>query len=172
MHDTSLSPERHRDLQSRGREVWSRRVVLTAIFLVLVAALLNVFGQRAQDTRAAGSRATMSVRAPTHVRGGLLYQARFTIHARAAISDARLILGSGWFDGLTINSLNPTPTDELNRDGRVVLVYGRLAAGQQLRVWLQYQVNPTNVGRQAQTAELDDGATPLARLRQDLTVYP
>ena len=41
-----------------------------------------------------------------------------------------------------------------------------------LVVFLQYQVNPTNIGRRSQDVELYDGETLLAAVDRTLTVYP
>ena len=56
------------------------------------------------------------------------------------------------------------------------LVYGlremHRRAGRKLVVYLQYQVNPTNVGRRSQDVELHDGETLLAEADRTLTVFP
>jgi hypothetical protein len=41
-----------------------------------------------------------------------------------------------------------------------------------LRVWLQFEVNPTNVGRRSLALELDDAETPVARIERDIRVLP
>jgi hypothetical protein len=61
---------------------------------------------------------------------------------------------------------------ESTRDGRVVLSYDALEAGDLLQVWFQFEVNPTNVGRRSYAVELDDSERPLARLSPDITVWP
>ena len=37
---------------------------------------------------------------------------------------------------------------------------------------MQLQVNPTNLGRRAQNVELDDGTTPLLRIKRTVTIFP
>ena len=54
--------------------------------------------------------------------------------------------GTGWLEGLTINSTEPQPSNEVTRDGRIVLGFDSLNAGERLTFWIQYQVNPTTVG--------------------------
>ena len=44
------------------------------------------------------------------------------------------MLDDGWLEGMQISSIEPQPTSESSRDGRVVLSYGRLRAGQRLVV--------------------------------------
>jgi hypothetical protein len=49
---------------------------------------------------------------------------------------------------------------------------GHLAAGRKLVLWLQFQVNPTNVGRRSQGVELYDDTTLLAKAERTVTVFP
>jgi hypothetical protein len=51
----------------------------------VIAALLNVFGQRAEDSTASGPAATLELNAPSQARGGLIFQARFEIRAAREI---------------------------------------------------------------------------------------
>jgi hypothetical protein len=37
---------------------------------------------------------------------------------------------------------------------------------------MQLQVNPTNVGHRSQNVELDDGTTPLLRIKRNVTIFP
>ena len=80
------------------------------------------------------------------MRGGLFFQSRIEIRALAAIEHPRLVLDEGWVEGMQVNSIEPAAESETSRDGRVVLSYGALEPGDVLRVWLQFQVEPTNVG--------------------------
>lgn len=167
-----LEPARHRDAAGRGHEPWARRLVLALLLAVMALGLAGVFGQRAVTTRAAGPGADLEVTGPTRVRGGLLVQQRITARAREAIARPRLVLASGWLDGLQVNTLEPAPVAEASRGGRLVLSYPRLDAGATLTVYIQHQVDPTHVGRTDQGVELDDGAVRLAAVRRTLTTFP
>ena len=57
------------------------------------------------------------------------------------------MLADGWVEGMQVNSIEPAAESETSRDGRVVLSYGDLEAGDVLRIWLQFEVDPTNVGQ-------------------------
>jgi hypothetical protein len=72
---------RDRDLRGRDKGLWIRRALLTLIALVPLLALFNVFGQRPTTAKATAPAATLSVYAPTKLRGGLLWEARFHITA-------------------------------------------------------------------------------------------
>jgi hypothetical protein len=152
--------------------LWARRATLTVLGAVVVAALLNRFGQRPVERTAHAPAAAMTLTAPSDVRGGLLFQSRLDIRAVRAMQHPRIVLDPGWTEGMQVNSIEPQPTSEATRDGRVVLSYDTLQAGDVLRVWLQFQVNPTNVGHRSYAVELDDAERPVARLSPTLRSWP
>jgi hypothetical protein len=138
----------------------------------VIAALLNAFGQRATTSSASGPAASLRLNAPERVRGGVLFQARFDVQAFRKIRQPLIILDPGWLDGLTQNTSEPQATQERSENGRTVLQYDTLPAGRKLSVWLQYQVNPTHVGKTAQGVELRDGSTRLVHLDHSLVSFP
>jgi hypothetical protein len=73
---------------------------------------------------------------------------------------------------MQLTSVEPAPVGEASRDGRVVLSYDALKQGDLLRVWFQFEVNPTNVGSRSYAVELDDAERPVARLSPSITVLP
>lgn len=167
-----LTLSRHRDLVGRERRPWARRVLLSLLAVLLVAGLLNVFGQRPGTGRASGPVASLEVHAPTNVRGGLYYQARIRIRAHREIENATVVLDQGWLEGMTLNTVEPAPVGEASRNGRIALELGHIPAGAQYVLFLQLQVNPTNTGRRSQDVELDDGETPLLTVHRTVTVWP
>jgi len=82
------------------------------------------------------------------------------------------VFDEGWLEGMQVNSIEPAAGDEESRDGKLVLSYTTLEAGDVLKVWMQFQVNPTNVGRRSYGLVLDDDMTPVARVSRELTVLP
>jgi hypothetical protein len=106
------------------------------------------------------------------VRGGLFFQGRFTVEARAHVESAVLVLAPGWLESMHVNTIEPAPTEEASRDGRLALSFGPLGAGDRLVVYMQFQVNPTNVGRRSADVELYDGDVLLARVGRTITVFP
>jgi hypothetical protein len=163
---------RHRDLIGRRWQVWVRRGLLGLVLLVALLALLDVFGQRPSTTSAAAAAATLRVDSPGSVRGGLLYQVRFTIETHQDLKNATLVLDTGWFDGLTVNTIEPGPVNEASRDGKLALELGHLPSGAKHVLFIDYQVNPTTVGTRTQTVALDDGETPILSIDHDLTIFP
>lgn len=167
-----LTLEHHRDFAGRERWPWSRRVLLGLLGCVLLAGLLDVFGQHPSTTTLTAPEASFEIQAPNHLRGGLLYQMRFTIDARQELRDARLVLGRGWIDGITINTIEPGPVGEASRNGDLALDLGHVPAGQRHVLWVQGQVNPTTVAHRRATTELYDGERRLATHTTTVTIYP
>ena len=103
-----LCPEgRARPRRATGRQ--GQEDLLSAIVVVLGLALFNLFGQRPATTTAEADAATLEVYSPERVRGGLFFEARFTIEARREVEEATLVLDSGWAEGITINTVEPSP---------------------------------------------------------------
>jgi hypothetical protein len=163
---------RHRDLVGREHHIWIRRTLLTLLALFLVAALANLFGQRPTTAKATTSTATIAVYAPARLRSGLYYEARFHIFARQEIKNAVLVLGSGWIEGITLNTIEPSPVGEASDNGRLELTLGHIPARQSYLLFVQSQVNPTTVSRRSQDAWLYDGKTLLAKLDRKVTIFP
>ena len=92
--------------------------------------------------------------------------------ADAQLDRAELVLARGWIHDLTINTMAPSPASETSQDGKLALDLGPIAAGQTYVLFIDYQVNPTNVGRQDQTVTLYDGNRSLVTLHRTLTVFP
>lgn len=139
---------------------------------VCAAALLNVFGQRQDTSRAAGAGAAMEVRAPHALRSGDLYQVRLTVTTTAGIDSPKILLGPGFLDGFTINAVTPDPSSQVSRDGRAVLAYERLDIGRTMDVFIEGQVNAGTAGRRAWGIDLDDGTRHLAGFHRTITVFP
>jgi hypothetical protein len=164
--------KRNRDLEGMERKPWARRILLLVLIAPVVAGLANAFGQEHVVSEAAGPTATLSVDAPDRLRGGLLDQARFRISAKAEIEHATLLLDEGWVEQIQINTIEPAPLGEAFRNGRLALDFGHVPAGDRLDVYIQFQVNPTNVGSRSQGVELADGDRVLAAADREVTVFP
>jgi hypothetical protein len=166
-----LTLARNRDRAGR-REVVVRRVGLAMLGCVLIAGLVDVFGQGVRESTAVGADAVLEVSAPDRVRGGLYYQARFRVRALRDVRAATLVLDRGWLDGLTINTIEPSPVGEASRDGRLALDLGHVPAGGTFDLYVQIQVNPTTVGRRSQRVRLLDGERLLASVSRSVTIFP
>jgi hypothetical protein len=167
-----ITLEHHRDLEGRERRPVVRLTLLFALGLFLLLGLLNVFGQRPQTDVVESDVARLELYSPKRLRSGLYYESRFHIDAHQEIESATLVLDPGWLEGMTLNTLEPSPIGQASRDGRIALDLGRIPAGQKHLFFLQFQVNPTNVGHRAADVELHDGERPLLHLDRTVTVFP
>lgn len=167
-----LTLNRNRDLEGRGHKPWIRRGLLAALVAVVVAGLFNVFGQHPERSSTATDRAQLELYSPDVVRGGLMYEARFTIYALTELKDARLVLDRGWSEGMTANTIEPSPVGEASDNGRLSLDLGHIPAGEHYILYMQLQVNPTNVGRYDQDVALFDGEQHLLTQQHRIRVMP
>jgi hypothetical protein len=168
----ALTLSRHRDLEGREKRPHVRWVFLAVIAIFLLLGLGNAFGQRPQVDTASADGVELEVYSPSRVRSGLYFMSRFTITTTREIARATLVLDPGWLEGMTLNTLEPAPVGEANRDGKLALDLGRVRAGSKHVFFLHFQVNPTNIGRRSQDVELHDDTTPLLHLDRTVTVYP
>jgi hypothetical protein len=70
------------------------------------------------------------------------------------------------------NTIEPSPVAEGSRGGDLLLTLGHVPAGQVHRLFLEFQVNATNVGRRRADVTLYDGATKLGTIHRTVTVFP
>jgi hypothetical protein len=165
--------KRHRDLEGRRNEIWARRGLLTLVLLLPLAASFNVFGQRPQTTTASTGAASLEAYSPARIRPGDVFESRFTITARRELKQAALRLHPGWLESMSINSIVPQPSRETSDgEGRAVLTLGRIEAGDRYRLFIYFQVNPTNVGRRPQDVDLLDGDRVVAHIDRVVTIFP
>jgi hypothetical protein len=87
--------------------------------VVLALAAVNVFGQRPTTASADGPGGSLEVYAPTRLRGGVFWMARFRVRALREIKRATLVLDPGWLEQMHLNTLEPAPIGEASRDGRM-----------------------------------------------------
>jgi hypothetical protein len=168
----SIVLRRDRDLETRQNDIWVRRGLFALVCVVPVLALANLFGQQPDTSTGTAAAAHFSVSAPSRVRGGLLYQAQFRITAKKDLDQAALVLDRGWIEGLTINTIEPSPTSETSQNGKLALNLGPIPRGHSYVLFVDFQVNPTTVGRQDQTVTLYDGDRALITLHRTLTSFP
>jgi hypothetical protein len=151
---------------------WIRRVILCCIAVLPVLALLNVFGQHPTTSSASSPAVSVNVTAPARLRSGLIFQVRTQVLARRDIGQLQIAFDKGWWESMSVNSIVPEPTEESSENGRIVLSYGKLPAGQTLVSWIYFMVNPTNVGKRTENIHVLDGSNVLVHIHRALTIFP
>ena len=164
--------KRDRDLEGRPSRPWIRRALMTILVAFLLLGAANVFGQRPAHTTVDAPAASLELYAPTKLRGGLLWQARFTISAHRDVKNAVLQLSPGWQESMQMNTIEPSPLGQASRNGDLLFTLGHIPAGQKYRLFMQFQANATNVGRRRADVTLYDGGTELVHIHRMITVYP
>jgi hypothetical protein len=167
-----LTVERNLRLGGRWGHVWYRRGLLCLIAVLPVLALLDVFGQHPTVTTGKASSATLTITAPARLRSGLIFQVRAQVTAHQKLVKPQLVFSPGWWESMSVNSLEPNPSSQSTQNGSVVLTYPELHAGHTLIVWIYFQANPTNVGKRTENVELENGSKSLVRLHRSLTIFP
>jgi hypothetical protein len=167
-----LTVKRNLRLDDRWGHVWYRRGLLCLIAVLPVLALLNVFGQHPTVSIAKSSAGELKVTAPARLRSGLIFQVRAQVTAHQTITKPQLVFSPGWWESMSVNSMEPNPSSQSTRNGSVVLTYPELHAGHTLIAWIYFQANPTNVGKRTENVELDNGSTAIARIHRSLTIFP
>jgi hypothetical protein len=166
-----ISLDEHRD-DRHPVERAARWLFVLALAVLAVAGLFDVFGQRPSTVSADAPTATLRVNTPSALRGGLAFQAQFHVDARRLLRKPVLVLGPGWFENMSFNTIEPGPTRTTSEDGGIALEYPPLRPGRSLTVYIPFQVNPTTVGRRTQELELRDGDRRIAAVERTLTVFP
>src|SRR5690348_17071225 len=155
-----------------GRAVWARRACMTLLAVLPVAALIGLIGQHESSSTVMAPAATLRLKAPKIVRGGLFYQARVEVVAHADLKFPSLVVDSGWMEGMQFNSVTPQAPNENALNGKVQFGYGALPAGQRLTVWFEFQVNPTNDGEHPYGIQLLNGNRPVASIHRTIRILP
>jgi hypothetical protein len=163
---------RDRNLEGRLWHIWVRRGLLALLGLIPLLALFNVFGQQPIAAKAEAPAAILRLSSPTRLRGGLIYMARFDVHAKQDLKSATLVLDPGWADNITINTVEPSPVGEASKNGRLSFELGHVPKGQKYTLFMDFQVNPTFAGTQSQDVELADGETHILTINREVTVFP
>jgi len=164
--------KRHRDLDGRDWHTWIERGILALLSAFVVAALLNVFGQRPTTVHASGRAASLELFAPDRLRGDLIDEVRLRVHAHEGIKNAVLVLDGGWLEGFTMDTMAPSPPAESSRAGQLAFTLGHIPAIATYTLYMQFQVNPTNVGNDRQNVVLLDGGRRPAELQRTVTTFP
>lgn len=163
---------RHLELGGPGFNRPARYALLALLGAFLVLGLANVFGQRPSGHLVDTPAAKLELYVPSHLRGGLMYEARFTITAHRDVGNAILQFSPGWNEGQQLNTIEPSPLGQASRDGDMLFTLGHIASGRTYRLFMQYQVNPTNVGHRRADVTLYDGGAKLATIHRTITVFP
>jgi Protein of unknown function (DUF421) len=111
--------------------------------------------------------ATLKLHAPPRVRSGVLYEARFHVSAQRDLKRATLLLGPSWVEGMTLNTIEPSPAHEASANGQLSFELGHIPAGGSYILFLEFRTNPTNVGHRSAPEKLIEKNLTRERMTED-----
>ena len=164
--------KRDRDLASRSWEIWIRRSLIALLTAFVAAAFANVFGQRSQTAQTSVPGAALTIHAPDALRSGLIFEARLRILATQEIKDAMLVLSPGWLEGMTLNTVEPSPLGEASRNGCLSFDLGHVRQGDTTRSTCSSRSTRRPSARARPKTRLYDGSQLLLSSKRDVTVFP
>lgn len=106
------------------------------------------------------------------LRNGEFFETRITASAPRPIGDLTIGLSSALWRDMTINTMIPAPTEEVQEEGLIKLSFGPLEAGKALEIKIDGQINPAIIGGSAGFIALFDGDRELARAPLEVRVWP
>ena len=163
---------RHLELHGPGFNRPLRYALLSLLGAFLLLGLANVFGQSPRTHVVDTPSAKLELYVPSQLRGGLLFEARFAITAHRDLRNALLLFSPGWNEGMQLNTIEPSPLGQASRNGDMLFTLGHIPTGQKYRLFMEFQVNPTNIGRRRGDVTLYDGGTKVATIRRTISVFP
>ena len=168
-----LTLKHHRDLADREARPIVRQVLVALVAVVLLLGLFNLFGQAVNVSSAESSAARFEVSAPTKLRGGIFFQARFIIEAIEELENATIVLDPDWLEDITLNTVAPAPGRE-RRAGTAVSRSSSAASPLATSTASTSTSRSTRprVGQRSQDVELYDGDELLLSVDRDAIVWP
>ena len=155
--------KRHRDLEGVGRSgIWVRRAVIDGDRPARGDRAARRVRPAPVDCSCGDGAAILSVYSPTAMRGGDFMEARFHITAKRELKNARLAARPRLGRGALAQHDRALAGVETSENGRLAFELGRIRAGQSYILFMQFQVNPTNLAwHRPQNVDLLDGTTPV-----------
>lgn len=174
-HDTRLHPlpDGIASTHAQGRGVGHNWVSLAVLSVVMLAALLGVFGGgKIRPVTVEGEAAMFEVATPQVVRNGMFFETRIRVSARQPIGKAVIVIPASLWRDMTINTMIPAASEEKAERGAFRFDYGKLKTGDVLDIKIDGQINPPLfAGTRGNVALLDD-KRPLAQIPLSITVLP
>ncbi|WP_279483149.1 hypothetical protein [Aureimonas sp. SK2] len=140
---------------------------------LVAAALLGAFGGNGLDRlEADGAGARLAVETPATLRNGEFYEVRVAIVPKRPVTDLVFAVEPSLWRQTTQNSMLPAAAEESFSDGAFRFSYGPADAGEERRIKMDFQINPSLLGNVAGTVSVLDGDSELASLPVTIEVRP
>jgi hypothetical protein len=164
--------ERKHIHQARGSVLSRWPFGLFGLGVLLAPAFFGIYGSNTK-LAGAGSGVQLELEGPGRARNGEFFELLVNIQAQRDIRDVVVLIGADLLRDVTVNTLLPDPSEHGFRDGSYEFHFGRLPAGESIKVKLDAQINPGHTpSANADTVEVADGETPLAKVFYVMEVLP
>lgn len=148
---------------------------LPILFLgaILAAGLAGLFGGQSDPVREARANGTtLSIRAPTTLRNGMLFETVIEVTPTRSVGDLVIAVSDGLWREMTINTTMPAAQKESHAHGYQRFSFGKAAPGDVLRFKVDGQVNPPLFAGTSGEIAAFDGERKLVRLPVRIRVLP
>ncbi len=140
---------------------------------IIAAALMGAFGGHGLEHFVAeGEGARLDVEAPAILRNGEFFEMRVTVRPDRPVADLVLAVEPSLWRHVTQNSMLPAASEESFEDGAFRFSYGPVPAAGEMRIKMDFQINPSLLGNLSGTLSVLDGEAPLASLPMTVEVRP
>jgi hypothetical protein len=168
--------EEQRDVEAELRRLhrrrWARRLVLALLALIVVAAVVGVFGERSRTVEASGGGDTLRVRYPWIVRDGPPTSLDISIRRASGFAGpVEVAINAAYLSALEQPDVSPRPDTERSVGDEVVWTFAR-PEGYQLTVQIAAHISSqARFGRDGHLAVRAQGRT-LVRVEFTTWVWP
>ncbi|MDC7808744.1 hypothetical protein [Sphingomonas koreensis] len=159
-----------RGFGGRGQRRW---IALALLSLLMLAALLGLFGGgKIRRMVAEGPDVRLELSTSRVIRNGEFFEMRVRIIARRPVEKAVLAVPTSLWRDMTINTIIPAASEEKFEGNAFRFEYGALEPGETLDIKIDGQINPPLfLGTSGRVVVLDD-ARELAVIPLEITVLP
>jgi hypothetical protein len=144
---------------------------LVVFGLVVALALLGVLGhERTWAAQSSGTR--LEVHTSEVVRNGEFLEMRIRVVPEGDIGELVIGIEDSIWEDVTVNTMIPAATEEVNQDGQTRFTFGELSAGTEFLLKVDMQINPDILGGNGGRITVYDGESEIVATEIAITVLP
>ncbi|MCV0404174.1 MAG: hypothetical protein K5924_10815 [Chloroflexi bacterium] len=144
---------------------------LVIFTIVLALALFGVMG-RERTWAASGGGVGLHVHGPEVIRNGEFFELRITVRADEPVDELVIGVEESLWEDVTVNTMIPAAADEASENGEARFTFAELAAGDELLLKIDLQVNPDIIAGNEGAVTVYDGDEELTSADLTITVLP
>jgi hypothetical protein len=144
---------------------------LVVFGLVVALALLGVLGhERTWAAQSSGTR--LEVHTSEVVRNGEFLEMRIRVVPEGDIGELVIGIDDAIWEDVTVNTMIPAATEEVNEDGQTRFTFAELHAGTEFLLKVDMQINPDILGGNGGRIAVYDGESEIVATEMAITVLP